>query len=86
MWVHVQKTTLKETVLWSTITWSEMGKQKIQAKKIWSITIESILVFLSYLIFLANLCEEFNVKPVIRRSFFPFCFEALVAGYARFEK
>ena len=86
MWVHVQKTKLKETVLWGTITWSEMGEQNIQAKKVWSITIESILVFLSYLIFLANLCEEFNVKPVIRRSFFPFCFVGLIAGYARFEK
>ena len=62
MWLHVQKTTLKETVLCGTITWSEMGKQTIQAKKVWSITIESILVFLSYLIFLANLCEEFNLQ------------------------
>ena len=34
MWVHVQKTTLKETVLCGTITWSEMGKQTIQAKKV----------------------------------------------------
>ena len=56
------QTTLKETVLWGAITWSEMGKQKIQAKKVLSITIESILVFLPYLIFLANLCEEFNLQ------------------------
>ena len=62
MWVHVQKTTLKETVLWGTITWSEMGKQTIQAKKVWSINIESILVFLPYLNFLANLCEEFKLQ------------------------
>ena len=34
MWLHVQKTTLKETVLCGTITWSEMGKQTIQAKKV----------------------------------------------------
>ena len=33
-WVHVQKTTLKETVLWGTITWYEMEKQNIQAKKV----------------------------------------------------
>ena len=39
-----------------------MGKQTVQAKKVWSISIESILVFLSYLIFLANLCEEFNLQ------------------------
>ena len=69
MWVHVQKTTLKETVLWGTITWSEMGKQNIQAKKVSSITIESILVFLSYLIFLANLCEEFNLQPGVLLPF-----------------
>ena len=34
MWVHVPKTTLKETVLWGTITWSEMGKQNMQAKTV----------------------------------------------------
>ena len=38
------------------LQWSEMGKQNIQAKKVWSITIESILVFL------ANLCEEFKLQ------------------------
>ena len=84
MWLHVQKTTLKETVLCGTITWSEMGKQTIQAKKVWSVTIESILVFLSYLIFLANLCEEFNPQSGGPSSLFVFV--GLIAGYARFEK
>ena len=84
MWVHVQKTTLKETVLLGTITWSEMGKQNIQDKKVSSITIESISVFLSYFNFLANLCEEFNLQSGGPSSLFVFV--GLIAGYARFEK
>ena len=61
-----------------------MRKQNIQAKKVWSITIESILVFMSYLIFLANLCEEFNLQS--GGPSFLFVFGGLIAGYARFEK
>ena len=49
-----------------------------------AITIESILVFLSYLIFLANLCEEFNLQSGCPSSLF--VFGGLIAGYARFEK
>ena len=84
MWLHVQKTTLKETVLWGTITWSQMGKQNIHAKKVSSITIESISVFLPYFNFLANLCEEFNLQSGGPSSLFVFV--GLIAGYARFEK
>ena len=83
-WVHEQKTTLKETVLWGTITWSEMGKQNIQDKKVSSITMESISVFLSYFNFLVNLCEEFNLQS--GGPSFLFVFGGLIAGYARFEK
>ena len=83
MWVHVPKTTLKETFLWGTITWSEMGKQNMQAKKVWSITMESTSVFLPYLNFLANLCEEFNLQSGCPSSLF--VFGGLIAGYARFE-